>query len=177
MIVSLVGLPGSGKSTVGRRLARRLQIPFFDSDQMIEERSGCSILEYFEQAGEEPFRDLEEAVIDELTQSSEGVLATGGGVILRVANREHLRDRSRVVYLNSPLDDLFFRLRHDAKRPLLQVADPVARLRELHAARDPLYRQTAHLVIETSRPSVAGLVDMIMAQLELCWAAVPDTRV
>ena len=144
---------------------------------MIEERLGCSIRDYFEQAGEQSFRDLEEAVIDELTQSSEGIVATGGGVVLRAANRAHLRERSRVVYLNSSLDDLFLRVRHDAKRPLLQVADPMSRLRELHAVRDPLYRQTAHFIIEAARPSITGLVDMIMMKLELCLAAAPEKRV
>lgn len=165
--VSLVGLPGSGKSTVGRQLARRLQLPFLDSDQLIEQRLGCSIREYFEREGEERFRDLEASVIDELTQQHEGVLSTGGGVVLRAANRTHLHARSQVVYLKSSPEELFRRLRHDTQRPLLQVADPLQRLRDLYAVRDPLYRETAHFVIETGRPSVATLVNMIVMQLEL----------
>ncbi|MDD2919234.1 shikimate kinase [Rhodoferax sp.] len=167
MIVSLIGLPGSGKSTVGRQLARRLQLPFFDSDHVIEQRLGCSIREYFEREGEDRFRDLEAAVIDELTQSPEGVLSTGGGVVLRPENRHHLHDRSKVIYLNSSPDELFRRLRHDKHRPLLQVADPLQRLRDLHAQRDLLYRETAHIQVETGRPSVAALVNMILMQLEL----------
>lgn len=166
MLCALIGLPGCGKSTVGRQLARRLQLPFFDSDQVIEQRLGCSIRAFFEHQGEERFRDVEEAVIDELTQRSAGVVSTGGGVVLRPANRTHLHTRCQVVYLNAVPEDLFRRLRHDAHRPLLQVADPLARLRELHAVRDPLYRECAHLVIETGRPSVATLVNLILMQLE-----------
>lgn len=167
MILSLVGLPGSGKSTVGRQLARRLQLPFFDSDHVIEQRIGCSIREYFEREGEDRFRDVEESIIDQLTLNQKGVLSTGGGVVLRAANRLHLRQRGQVIYLNSSPDELFRRLRHDVNRPLLQVADPLGRLRELHALRDPLYRETAHFIIETGRPSVATLVNMIVMQLEL----------
>ena len=166
-MISLIGLPGSGKSTVGRQLARRLQLPFSDSDHVIEQQLGCSIREYFELEGEERFRDVEESVIDELTQAGSGVLSTGGGVILRPANRLRLRQHGQVVYLNSSPDELFRRLRHDVNRPLLQVADPLNRLRDLHTSRDPLYRETAHFVVETGRPSVATLVSMIVMQLEL----------
>ena len=166
-MISLIGLPGSGKSTVGRQLARRLQLPFVDSDHVIEQRLGCSIREYFEREGEEQFRDVEEEVLDELTQRPQGVLSTGGGAVLRPNNRQHLRERGKVVYLNSNPDELFRRLRHDVNRPLLQVADPLTRLRDLHAVRDPLYRETAHFVIETGRPSVSALVNMVVMQLEL----------
>jgi shikimate kinase len=167
LIVSLVGLPGCGKSTVGRQLARRLLFPYIDSDQVLEERLGCSIREYFEREGEALFRDAEESVIDELTQSHKGVLSTGGGAVLRAGNREHLHARSKVFYLKSSPDELFRRMRNDTNRPLLQVADPLERLRELYAIRDPMYRDTAHYVIETGRPSVSSLVNMIIMQLEL----------
>ncbi len=167
MIVSLIGLPGSGKSTVGRQLARRLHCPFVDSDQVLEERLGCSIRAYFEREGEERFRDMEQAILDELTQRPDCVLSTGGGAVLRSANREALKSRSKVVYLKSSPDELFRRLRHDTNRPLLQVADPLGRLRELYSVRDPLYREAAHFVIETGRPSVGTLVNMIVMQLEL----------
>ncbi len=161
MIFSLVGLPGSGKSTVGRHLARRLQLPFTDSDQVIEARLGYSIRQYFEQEGEERFRDLEAIVIDELTRDPRrGVLSTGGGSVLRPENRRHLHDRGRVIYLNSSPEELFRRLRHDRNRPLLQVDDPLARLRDLHA-------EIAHFTVETGRPSVAMLVNMIVMQIEL----------
>ena len=171
-MISLIGLPGSGKSTVGRQLARQLQLSYIDSDQVIEQRLGCGIREYFEREGEERFRDVEESVIDELTQQP-GVLSTGGGAVLRPANREHLRARGKVVYLKSTPEELFRRLRHDTSRPLLQTADPLERMRELYAVRDPLYRETAHFVIETGRPSVAALVNMIVMQLELA-GVVPD---
>ncbi len=171
--VSLIGLPGSGKSTVGRQLARRLQLPFIDSDHEIEQRLGCSIREYFEREGEDRFRDLEESVIDELTQVPEGVLSTGGGVVLRPNNRLHLHQRTQVVHLNAMPEDLFRRLRHDKNRPLLQVADPLQRLRDLHAQRAHLYRETAHFSIDTGRPSVSSLVNMIMMQLELTGGTAP----
>lgn len=166
MIISLVGLPGSGKSTVGRQLARRLQLRFSDSDQVIEQRIGCPIREYFEREGETSFRDIEEQVLDELTQQS-GVLSTGGGAVLRDVNRQRLHTRGKVVYLKSSPEELMRRLRHDTQRPLLQVGDPLQRLRELYAVRDPLYREAAHFVIDTGRPSVATLVNMIVMQLEL----------
>ena len=162
----LVGLPGSGKSTVARNFARRLDIPFSDSDHVIEQQIGCSIREFFAREGEDAFRDIEQQVIANLA-GEPGVLATGGGAVLREANRKVLREAGQVIYLRSNPEDLFRRLRHDANRPLLQVDDPLARLRELHALRDPLYRETAHFVIETGRPSVPTLVNMIMMQLEL----------
>lgn len=173
MSIALVGLPGSGKSTVGRQLARRLAIPFFDSDHVIEQRLGCSIRAFFEREGEERFRDIEQAVLDELTQGPACVLSTGGGSVLRPVNRQHLRERGRVVYLRSTPEEVFRRVRHDRNRPLLQVDDPLQRLRDLYAVRDPLYRETAHFVIETGRPSVATLVNMIVMQLELAGDA-PD---
>ncbi len=167
MLVSLVGLPGSGKTTVGRQLARRLGVPFADSDHVIEQRLGCSVRSYFEREGEDKFRDIEQDVIDELSRNGAQVLSTGGGAVLRPVNRAHLRNRGSVVYLNSSPEELYRRLRHDTNRPLLQVADPLKRLRELYAQRDPLYRETAHFVLETGRPSVATLVNMIAMQLEL----------
>lgn len=173
LLVSLVGLPGSGKTTVGRQLARRLQVPFVDSDHAIELRLGCSIREFFEREGEASFRDIEEEVINALTLESPRVLSTGGGVVLRSANRQHLRSRGSVIYLKSTPDELYRRLRHDVNRPLLQVADPLARMRDLFVQRDPLYRETAHFVLETGRPSVSTLVNMIVMQLELAGVVPP----
>jgi len=160
-------MPGSGKSTVGRQLARRLGLPFFDSDHVIEQRLGCSISDYFAREGEAAFRDVEEQVIAELAHGPDAVVATGGGAVLREANRRALREGGRVVYLRSSPEELHRRLRHDTQRPLLQVADPLARLRSLYAERDPLYREAAHFHIETGRPSVPTLVNMIVMQLEL----------
>ena len=162
-----MGLPGSGKSTIGRQLARRLDVCFLDSDFVIERRIGCSIREFFEREGEQAFRDLEQDVIDELTQNGSCVLSTGGGVVLRQANRDKLHQRCQVIYLHSAPEEVFRRLRHDQSRPLLQVADPLARLKELYDLRDPLYREAAHFVVETGRPSVSTLVNMIVMQLEM----------
>lgn len=160
-------MPGSGKSTVGRQLGRRLGLPFFDSDHVIEQRLGCRIREFFEREGEAAFRDVEQETLRELTSGASRVLATGGGAVLRQANREQLRAGGQVMYLRSTPEELFRRLRHDTARPLLQVDDPLARLRALYAERDPLYRETAHFVIETGRPSVPTLTNMILMQLEL----------
>lgn len=146
---------------------------FVDTDQLIEQRIGCSIREYFDREGEASFRDIEQAVIAEMAQAPTGVLATGGGAVLREANRHQLHRSFHVIYLRSSPEDLFRRLRHDVKRPLLQVEDPLGRLRELHAARDPLYRETAHDIVDTGRPTVAMLVNLIVMQLELAGIAVP----
>ena len=176
MLLVLVGLPGSGKSTLGRQLARRLGVAFLDSDHVIEERIGCPIRSFFEREGEESFRDLEQSTLDELTAgTAPAVLSTGGGAVLRAANRQCLRGRGQVVYLHTQPDDIYRRLRHDTTRPLLQVADPLARLRALYAERDSLYRETAHFVIEIGRPSVPMLLNMIVMQLELA-GVVPFQR-
>lgn len=169
--ISLVGLPGSGKSSVGRQLASRLGLPFTDSDAVIEQRLGCSIREFFERppeagGGELRFREIEAEVIAGM-KSQAGVLATGGGAVLRSENRQALRERGTVIYLQSSPEELMRRLRRDTKRPLLQTSDPMQRLRELHAQRDPLYRETAHFVIETGRPTASTIVNMIVMQLEL----------
>jgi shikimate kinase len=171
--ITLVGMPGSGKTTVGRQLARRLGLPFFDSDHVIEERIGCSIRDYFAREGEAAFRDLEQQVLADLAQGPAAVIATGGGAVLREANRAALRQGGRVVYLRSSPEELYRRLKNDTTRPLLQVADPLGKLRELYAQRDPLYREAAHFAIETGRPSVPRLVNMIVMQLELGGGAPP----
>lgn len=161
-------MPGGGKSTVGRQLAHRLGWAFVDSDAVIEQRLGESIRSFFEREGEARFRDIEESTVDVLTrEQGPRVIATGGGVCLRASNRQALRECCTVVYLRSSPEELHRRLRHDSHRPLLQVSDPLARLRELFAQRDPLYRECAHFVIETGRPSVPTLVNMILMQLEL----------
>jgi shikimate kinase len=170
-IVILIGLPGSGKTTVGRQLAKRLFFRFSDSDAEVELHLGYSIREFFESNGEEAFRDIEQEMITHITadalETGTYVLSTGGGVVLRQVNRDALRLSGYVVYLRATPEDLFRRLRHDRNRPLLQVDDPLQRLRDLYTARDPLYRETAHFVIDTGRPSAAALVNMIVMQLEL----------
>lgn len=160
-------MPGSGKSTVGRHLARQLGLRFVDSDTEIERRIGMPIKDYFALHGEEAFRDQEQAVIDELTTQPELLLATGGGAVLRPSNRDALHSRTHVFYLRSTPEELHRRLRHDTHRPLLQVEDPLRRLRDLYRDRDPLYRRTAHFVVEAVRPSVPALLSMVLMQLEL----------
>lgn len=167
MIIALVGMPGCGKSTVGRHLARQIGLRFVDADSEVEHRIGMPIRECFEVQGEAAFRDIEQSCIDALTQDDGTVLATGGGVVLRAANRDALHSRCKVFYLRSTPEELIRRLRHDTRRPLLQVADPLRRLRELFRERDPLYRRTAHYVVETPRPSVPALLNMVLMQLEL----------
>lgn len=175
MLISLIGLPGSGKSTIGLSLARRLGVAFIDSDQVIEQRIGCSIRTFFDLEGEARFRDLEASVIDELTATSgAAVLSTGGGAILRPANRQCLHQRGTVVYLRSSPEEIYRRIRHDETRPLLLVDNPLEQLRKLYVQRDPLYRETAHYVVETGHPSVATLVNMITMQLELAGYAAPE---
>lgn len=174
-MISLVGMPGSGKSTVGRHVARHLGLTFVDTDHRIEQHIGCSIRAYFELHGEAAFRDVEAQVIDEVTSDSEsGVVATGGGAVLRDSNRVALRERTQVFYLRSTPEDLARRLRHDSHRPLLQGStDPLKRLRTLFQERDALYRRCAHFVIETGRPSVHTLVSMVLMQIELAGLAPP----
>lgn len=173
-LIALVGLPGGGKTTVGRQLARRLGVDFADTDAAIEQRLGEPIRSFFEREGEAVFRDIEQATIEEMTRHWRGVLATGGGAVLREANRRALHERALVIYLRSSAEELARRLRHDTKRPLLQVANPLAKLRELYTARDPLYREAAHFVVETGRPSVPTLVNMILMQLELAGSIDPS---
>ncbi len=168
--IALVGLPGSGKTTIGKLLARRLGMDFVDSDHVIEERLGCPIRAFWDEHGEAAFRDIEQATIEDLARQAQAgplVLATGGGSVLRAANREALRAATHVVYLRSSPEQVLQRVRHSRNRPLLQVDDPLERLRSLHAERDPLYRETAHLTVDCERPSLQALLNVIVLQLEL----------
>lgn len=174
MTLSLVGMPGCGKSTVGRQLARHLHLDFVDSDAEIERRIGMPIRTFFDQHGEAAFRDVEQDVIDDFAGRAGQVLATGGGAVLRPSNRDALHSRSHVLYLRATPEELHRRLRHDTQRPLLQVDDPLRRLRDLYRERDPLYRRTAHFVIEAARPSVPSLLSMALMQLEMAGLAPPD---
>ncbi len=155
---------GAGKTTVGRQLARRLGRRFFDSDHEIEAKTGVRIPTIFEIEGENGFRRREAQAISELTAESNLVLATGGGVVLDPDNRRRLHETGWVVYLNVPPVLLYERTRLDRNRPLLKVADPLARLEELYAARDPLYRETAHFVVEGGRLVASGIVQHLIRE-------------
>ena len=169
--IYLVGLMGAGKTTVGRQLARRLGRRFYDSDHEIVARTGVAIPTIFEIEGEEGFRRRESQTIAELASTSDIVLATGGGVVLNSENRRLLHDTGWVVYLNVPPGMLFERTRHDRNRPLLRVEDPLGKLEELHAMRDPLYREVAHLVVDGSHLIASGIVHHLLREFNrLCQA-------
>lgn len=147
--IYLVGLMGAGKTTVGRQLARLLQLPFYDSDKAIEERTGVDIPTIFEFEGEEGFRNREQKMIAQLTELKGIVLATGGGAILREENRNLLTKNGFVVYLHCDVNKLLERTRRDSNRPLLDTADPKARLETLFEIREPFYTACADLIVDT----------------------------
>lgn len=151
--IFLIGLMGAGKTTLGKQLANQLNYTFYDSDYVVCERTGVSIPTIFELEGEAGFRLREQAVIDELTQKKQIVLATGGGAVLSADNRQFLRERGMVIYLHALPEVLLHRTRCDKNRPLLQVADPLLKLQELYQVRDGLYREVAHQVFESDQHS------------------------
>lgn len=152
--IILVGLMGAGKSTIGRHLARKLGLTFYDSDKVIEERTGVSIPTIFAIEGEHGFRDREEQVIAELCSMCGILLATGGGSVLRDANRAHLKTGGCVIYLRATAEQLFQRIKHDKNRPLMQTAHPLQTLRDLLKTREPLYLEVADLVVPTGKQKV-----------------------
>ena len=162
----LVGMMGSGKTTLGRALAQRLDLPFADTDRLLVERTGVPVTTIFEIEGEEGFRRRESAVLAELASGPSQVVATGGGAVLSAANREVMRAGGTVVYLRARLDHLWERTRHDTSRPLLATPDPRATLAAILEARDPLYREVAHVIVETGTQSAATLVSRVVAALK-----------
>lgn len=162
----LVGMPGSGKSTIGRSLAKCLQLTFVDADQALTERTGVAIATIFEVEGEAGFRERESALVAELCACSDILVATGGGSILRAANRRLLHSTGVVVYLRAKLDDLWARTRHDTKRPLLRADSPREVLASLLEIREPLYTEVADLIVETvGYPKVTRLAQEIADRL------------
>ncbi|MFC4160210.1 shikimate kinase AroK [Chitinimonas lacunae] len=161
----LVGLMGAGKTTIGRSLARLTDKEFHDSDHEIEARTGVRVPVIFDIEGETGFRQRECEVIRDLASRPDIVLATGGGAVLNPDNRKVLAEHGLVLYLRASVDELYQRTRQDRNRPLLQIADPRARLAELYEQRDPLYREIADLVIDTSRQSVQHLAQQIYRDL------------
>jgi shikimate kinase len=164
--VFLVGPMGAGKTTIGRMVARALELEFVDTDAEVERRCGADIPWIFDVEGEEGFRDREQAVLEALTERDGVVLATGGGAVLREANRRALAARGFVVYLRATVEEQLRRTRKDRKRPLLQTADPESTLRELMALRDPLYREIADLVIDSGAGSPKTLVRRLLHRLQ-----------
>ena len=162
----LVGPMGAGKSTIGRQLARALQLDFIDSDKEIEIRTGVDIPLIFELEGEAGFRKREQEAIDTLTQRRHIVLATGGGAVLDQLNRQHLAARGTVIYLHTTVEQQLKRTAHDRNRPLLQTSDPAGKLRELMAIRDPLYREVADWIVETDGCRIRDVVQKILQQVE-----------
>ncbi|WP_455203151.1 shikimate kinase AroK [Kaarinaea lacus] len=160
--IYLIGPMGAGKTTIGRQLAKQLQKDFYDSDKVIEERTGASIALIFELEQEAGFRKREKAIIDELTQMDNVVIATGGGAILDAENRAHLASRGHVIYLYAPIEHLVARTSRDNNRPLLQTENPEKKLQELMQTRDPLYREIADTIIETDSCPIKQVVGKIL---------------
>ena len=163
--IFLVGMMGAGKTTIGKLLAHFLDKTFFDSDREIQKRTGVSIPVIFEIEGEAGFRKRETEMLTELLKSENIVLATGGGAVLSIENREILKRGGTVIYLRATVDDLWRRTRQDKNRPLLQTSDPRRKLAELYAQRDPLYRETAHIIVESGKRSARHLAQLLAQQL------------
>ena len=171
--IYLIGLPGSGKTTVGRCLARFLYLDFIDTDQLIEERTGVSISHIFEIEGESGFRRRETRLLEEVSDRTQTVISTGGGIILSDTNRQIMRQHGQVVYLRASTEILWFRLKNCQNRPLLQTAGPRARIAELMKEREPLYIAQADLIVEVTSDTanrtarkIAQLIDIPPADRE-----------
>lgn len=166
--IILIGLMGAGKTSVGKLLARRLGKTFYDSDHEIERTTGVRIPVIFEIEGEAGFRSRETRMLAELASMPNVVLATGGGAVLAEENRRLLSSRGTVVYLRASPHDLWQRTRHDRNRPLLQTANPLAKLTELFAERDALYREIADVIVDTGNQSVSSLAHRLEQKLAQC---------
>ena len=166
--LALVGLPGCGKSTIARYLAKRWSIPFVDVDVAIEERIGCSIREFFAKHGEAMFREVEQEVLaDLLSRPEKMVIATGGGAVLKAENRQQLIKNAQVVYLSSSPHEIARRLQRDTQRPLLQVSNPLQKMLDLFAVRDPLYKEVADFVVSGAGLSATQVAQRVAMQVEL----------
>ena len=165
--IYLIGPMGSGKTAVGKQLAKLLKVPFYDSDAEIEKIAGVDIPYIFEKEGEPSFRKRECEAIDHLTQLKGIVMATGGGAILAEENRSHLKARGKVVYLHTSIEQQLERTRHSRHRPMLNVADPEQRLRNLFSIRSPLYESIATIIVHTDHRRVVAVAQEIIDQLHL----------
>lgn len=162
----LVGMMGSGKTTMGRALAKHLDKDFVDSDEEVQRRTGVTIPHIFDVEGEAGFRQRETAALRDLVQRGNMVLATGGGAMLVEQNRALLQQNGIVIYLKASVHDLWQRTRHDRNRPLLQAVDPRAKLTELHQQRDPLYMQGADIVMQSGKQSAHALMLQLVGEIE-----------
>jgi shikimate kinase len=163
--IFLVGMMGAGKTTVGRALAHRMKREFVDTDRVLIERTGVAVATVFEIEGEDGFRRRESAVLREVCAKEGLVVATGGGIVLDEENRQVMREAGTVVYLRARLESLWERTRHDSSRPLLATPDPKGRLAELLQQREPLYREVAHITVDSGPQSAATLVGRVIAAL------------
>ena len=163
--IFLVGMMGAGKTTLGKALAQRCGLEFVDTDRVLVERCGVPVATIFEIEGEDGFRRRESGVLVELAARRDCVVATGGGSVLAEENRRVMRASGTVIYLRARLESLWERTRHDSSRPLLATPDPRATLARILEARDPLYREAAHLIVETGSQSAATLVNRVMTAL------------
>ncbi len=164
--IFLIGPMGTGKTTIGRQLARKLAMDFYDSDRIIEDRTGADIPLIFEKEGENGFRQREQLVIDELTRQHNVVVATGGGAVLSPVNRQYLKTRGTVIYLKSSLETLVERTSRDHNRPLLHAKEPAEVILErLLRQRDPLYQETADIIIKTANNSIHNVIHAIIKRL------------
>lgn len=162
----LIGMMGSGKTTMGRMLAKHLGKTFVDSDEEIQHRTGVTITHIFDVEGEAGFRQREASVVADLVNRDNLVLATGGGAVLLEQNRTAMLNNGIVIYLKASVHDLWQRTKNDRTRPLLQTDDPHAKIAELHALRDPLYQQAADLVVLSGRHSVQAQMQQIADEIE-----------
>jgi len=163
--IFLVGMMGAGKTTVGRALATRMKREFVDTDRLLVDRTGVPVATVFEIEGEEGFRKRESAILREVCEHDERVVATGGGIVLAEENLAVMREAGTVVYLRARIESLWERTRHDSSRPLLATANPRERLAELLKQREPLYRAAAHIVVDSGPQSAATLVNRVLAAL------------
>jgi len=163
----LIGPTGAGKTTVGRLLSMKLALPFFDLDEEIEARCGADIPWIFDVEGETGFRDRESRVFSDLAGLGGGVISTGAGVVLRQENRDLLKHHKfGVIWLQADLKTQFSRLKNDKNRPLLQVADPRAKLQAMATEREPFYRECSRIRVQTVRTNPSVVVRQIIEQLE-----------
>ena len=164
--IFLIGPMGSGKSSIGRQLAERMDLEFFDSDKEIENRTGVEIALIFEIEGEEGFRQREAKMIEELATKSNCVIATGGGVILAEKNRSCLKDNGRVVYLKSSAENLYERTIKDKRRPLLNTEDRLLTIKNILEVRGPIYEDVADIMVRTDEKSIKQIIETIVKQLQ-----------